>query len=147
VELDPRVRASQADLEAQLTLARRILSGIEISFNEYQNQAALKAVLDERKKGKTLDTADLEKQIRAVTEGSRTEPGFAPVNRDLTRLLNSVEAGDQRPTEPQVQAVNETCDALLKVMNLWKALNESLQKQNPLNLPISPEPARSGCTQ
>jgi len=32
-------------------------------------------------------------------------------------------------------------------MNLWEALNESLQKQNPLNLPISPEPATSGCTQ
>jgi photosystem II stability/assembly factor-like uncharacterized protein len=147
VELDPRVRASQADLEAQLTLARRILSGIEISFNEYRNQVALKTALDERKMGKTFDTADLEKQIKAVTEGSRTAPGFAPVNRDLTRLLNSVEAGDQRPTEPQVQAVNETCDALLKVMNLWEALNESLQKQNPLNLPISPEPATSGCTQ
>ena len=147
VDLDPRVHASQADLEAQLALAHRILNGIEISYSEYQNQAALKTALEERKKGKTIDTKDLEKQIKAVIEGTRTAPGFGPVNRDLTRLLNSVEAGDQRPTEPQVQAVNETCDALLKVMNLWKELNESLQKQNPLNLPVSPEPARSTCSQ
>jgi hypothetical protein len=37
--LDPRVHATQADLEAQLALARRILSGIKISYDEYQDQA------------------------------------------------------------------------------------------------------------
>jgi photosystem II stability/assembly factor-like uncharacterized protein len=146
VELDPRVHASQADLETQLALARRILSGVGISYDEYQNQAALIAALEGKKKGKTLDTAELEKQIKAVTEGTRTAPGFGPVNRDLTRLLESVEAGDQRPTEPQVQAVDEVCDALGKVMSLWKTLNESLQRQNPFNLPIAPAPSRSGCT-
>jgi len=146
VELDPRVHASQADLEAQLALARRIMSGIEISYSEYQKQALLQAALDGRKKGKTLDTAAIEKQIKGVTEGSRTAPGFGPVNRDLTRLLESVEAGDQRPTEPQVQAVDEMCNALVKVMNLWKTLNEGLQRQNPFNLPIAAEPAKSSCT-
>ena len=29
---------------------------------------------------------------------------------------------------------------------LWKALNDDLQKQNPLNLPITPVPPLSGCT-
>ena len=90
---------------------------------------------------------ELEKKIMAVTEGSRTAPGLGPVNRDLTRLLDSVEAADQRPTEPQIQAVNQVCDALVKVTGLWKILNEELQKQNPLSLPIAPAPPLSGCTQ
>ena len=147
VQLDPRVHATQADLEAQLAVARRILSGIKLSYNEYQDQAALATALDEAKKGKTLDTADIEKQIKAVTEGTKIAPGLGPVNRDLTRLLDSVEAADQRPTEPQIQAVNQVCDALVKVTDLWKALNEQLQKQNPLNLPTAPAPPTSGCTQ
>ena len=82
-----------------------------------------------------------------MTEGTKIAPGLGPVNRDLTRLLDSVEAADQRPTEPQIQAVNQVCDALVKVTDLWKALNEQLQKQNPLNLPTAPAPPTSGCTQ
>jgi hypothetical protein len=147
VALDPRVHATQADLEAQLALARRILSGIKLSYDEYQDQATLATALEEAKKGKTIDTAELEKKIKAVTEGSRTVPGLGPVNRDLTRLLDSVEAADQHPTEPQIQAVNQVCDALVKATALWKSLNEELQKQNPLNLPIAPAPPTSGCTQ
>jgi hypothetical protein len=147
VTLDPRVHATQADLEAQLAVARRLLSGIKLSYDEYQAQAALASALDEAKKGKTIDTAELEKKIKAVTEGSRTAPGLGPVNRDLTRLLDSVEAADQHPTEPQIQAVNQVCDALVKVTALWKSLNEDLQKQNPLNLPIASAPPSTGCTQ
>jgi len=146
VQLDPRVHATQAELESQLAVARRLLSGIKISYDEYQDEAALAAALEAAKKGKTIDTAELEKRLKAVTEGSRTAPGLGPVNRDLTRLLDSVEAADQRPTEPQIQAVDQVCDALVKVNALWKSLNEDLQKQNPLSLPIATAPS-SGCTQ
>jgi len=147
VTLDPRVHATQADLEAQLAVARRLLSGIKLSYDEYQAQAVLASALEEAKKGKTIDTAELEKKIKAVTEGSKTAPGLGPVNRDLTRLLDSVEAADQHPTEPQIQAVNQVCDALVKVTALWKALNDELQKQNPLNLPVASAPPSTGCTQ
>jgi hypothetical protein len=36
---------------------------------------------------------------------------------------------------------------LVKVTGLWKALNEELQKQNPLTLPIAAASPMSGCTQ
>jgi hypothetical protein len=147
VQLDPRVHATQADLEAQLALARRILSGIEVSYNEYQKQKALKAALTEQKKDKSVDTTDIEKQIKAVQDGTKAAPGFGSINRDLTRLLNSVEAADQHPTEPQVQAVNETCKALVKAMSLWNALNENLRKQNPFNLPVATEATVTNCGQ
>ena len=147
VQLDPRVHATQADLEAQLALARRLLKGIEASYSEYQKQKTLAAALEERKKDKSGDTADMEKQIKAVQSGTKDSPGFGPINRDLTRLLDSVEAGDQRPTEPQIQAVNETCDALVKAMNLWNTLNENLSKQNPFSLPIATAATVASCGQ
>jgi photosystem II stability/assembly factor-like uncharacterized protein len=147
VQLDPRVHATQQDLEAQLALARRILSGIKVTYDEFQKQTALKAALEQRKKAQSADTGDTDKQITAVQEGSKAEPGFGPINRDLTRLLDSIEAADQRPTEPQFQAVNETCEALVKAMNLWNGFNENLRKQNPLNLPIAAEPQAAGCSQ
>jgi len=137
VKLDPRVRATQADLEAQLALARRILTGVAASYSEYQDVKALNAAVAERKKAQPGSTDAIEKQIEAVQDGTKAAPGLGPLNRDLTRLLNSVEAGDQRPTTPQVQAVNEKCEALGKALALWRALNDGLKAQNPLSLPVA----------
>ncbi|MGB6686734.1 MAG: glycoside hydrolase [Terracidiphilus sp.] len=145
VQLDPRVHATQQDLEAQLALARRILSGIQDSYSDYKEQKTLKVALEERGKTDPKDGANIEKQIEAVQDGTKAAPGMGPINRDLVRLLNSVESGDQHPTEPQIQAVDETCEALRKATNLWNALNENLQKQNPLNLPVATDPPAVGC--
>ena len=43
--------------------------------------------------------ASLDKKIEALEKGTRTAPGFGPVNRDLTRLIFSVESADIRPAE------------------------------------------------
>jgi len=144
VKLDPRVHATQADLEAQLALARRILRGVSTSYAEFQDVKALSAVVAERKKAQPGSTDAIEKQIAAVQDGTRAAPGLGPLNRDLTRLLNSVEAADQRPTVPQVQAVEEKCAALGKISALWKGLNDGLTAGNPLNLPVV-DGVRSGC--
>jgi hypothetical protein len=45
-------------------------------------------------------------------------------------LLNSVGAADQRPTAPQIQAVNEKCEALEKTLELWKSFNDGLKAEN-----------------
>ena len=157
VTLDPRVRATQADLDAQLALARRILSGVARTYNDFQQVKTLSAAVDAQKKLKPASTAaagkqpedtktaDLEKQIEAVETGDKTAPGFGPLNRDLSRLLGSVEAADQRPTAPQIQAVDQTCEALSKTVALWKTLNANLRQQNPLNLPIAADSPAAGC--
>jgi photosystem II stability/assembly factor-like uncharacterized protein len=152
VKLDPRVRASQADLEIQLSLARRILNGISVSYEDYQQLQLLKSALDRLKKSQPAQTSgvapsEIDKQIEAVESGSKAAPGLAPINRDLTRLLDSVESADQRPTEPQLQAVNEVCDALLKATARWQTLNNSLQKQDSLKLGPPKVPATAGCSQ
>jgi len=147
VELDPRVHASPADLDAQLKLAQRILSGVQLSYHEYQSLKVLTHALEEKKQFSSVNTEEIEKQIKAVSTGTKTAPGLGSVNRDLTRLLNSVESGDQRPTEPQLQAVNEECDALAKVMMLWNTLNDGLSRQNPLGLPVHAISPVTSCLQ
>jgi len=147
VNLDPRVQASQPDLEAQLTLAQRILAGIDISYRQYQDVKALSEAVEEKKKSQSEATADMEKQIKAVVEGTKEAPGFGTINRDLARLLEGVESADQHPTEPQIQAVNEQCEALTKATDLWRALNENLATQNPLGLPVHRALPTAGCAQ
>jgi hypothetical protein len=137
VKLDPRVHATQPDLEAQLALARRILNGVAASYAAFQEVKTLNAAVEERKKAQPASTAEIEKQVAAVQDGTKTAPGLGPLNRDLTRLLNSVEAADQRPTVPQIQAVNEKCEALDKTLVLWKSFNDGLKAENLLKLPVA----------
>jgi hypothetical protein len=56
-----------------------------------------------------------------------------------------IEAADERPTEPQMQAVKETCAAFDKALGLWNALNEKLRVENPLGLQVSDAVATPGC--
>ena len=148
VVIDPRVSASQADLEEQLAVARRLATGMGVSFDVYHAADALSAVVNERRKTQPSASAEIEKiekQIKSVQEGTHEAPGMGPINRDLGRLLDSVEGGDQRPTEPQMQAVSETCAALDKALTQWDALNDGLRSQNPLALPVASPLHANGC--
>jgi photosystem II stability/assembly factor-like uncharacterized protein len=149
VKLDPRVHAPEEDLEVQVAQARHIASGMNASYDEYKKLEALAEALEERKKKEKTEaeTTDLDKQIKAVAEGTHELPGLGPVNRDLGRLLFGIESADQRPSAPQLQAVEEECSALNKALALWKELNDGLAKQNPLNLPVDTEVSSAGCAQ
>ena len=145
VKLDPRVNATQQDLDLQLALAQRLLRGLDLSYGEFQKLKILKATLEEIKKSHPQEVSEAEKKVKEIEDGTRTAPGFGPVNRDLARLLNSVEAADQRPTNPQVEAVAEKCNDLQRVMTLWRQLNTNLRESNPLNLPVAEVSTRSSC--
>ncbi len=148
VKLDPRVNASQADLEAQLAVARQLVHGMAASYDEFQKLSSLQAALEERKKTQPAQpgVSELEKQISAVSDGTREAPGLGPINRDLSRLLASVEGGDLSPTDAQLEAVKQKCESLGKALALWKSLNDGLSKQNPLNLPLATGIPAAGCT-
>ena len=149
ISIDPRVSASQADLEAQLAVAQGLVDQMNVSFDIYHQLEALADVLKEREKTPADAAAahSIEKQLGAIQNGTHDAPGMGPVNRDLSRLLDSVEGGDERPTEPQMQAVSETCASLQKALNLWNAFNGGLKAQNPLNLPIAASVPVPGCAQ
>ena len=132
IELDPRVHASQADLEEQLDLAQQITRGMKTSHDAYLQVAALRQALDERQKALSGDelketkaaATSLDKKIDAVQKGTHNAPGFGPVNRDLTRLIYSVESADVRPADAVRSAVQQNCDALDKDLSSWRRLSE-----------------------
>jgi len=127
--MDPRVHASQEDLLAQRDLALEIVHGMQSSFDSYHQMAALQKTLAERTRTLHDDAAkksaeDLQKQIDAVETGSKTAPGVGPANRDLARLLFSVENADMRPAETVRAAVEQACQTLEKNLGQWQKLNQ-----------------------
>jgi hypothetical protein len=159
VEMDPRVYASQADLVAQRDLALEIARGMKSSFDSYQQMAAVhKALADSEKslqdpKAKKA-AKELSKQIEALETGTKADPGVGPVNRDLGRLLFSVENADMRPAEPVRVAAEQTCQTLEKKLAGWQqlnqreiqAFNQTLMKAKLPSLPAEPVNA-VGCKQ
>ena len=132
VELDPRVQASPPDLSDQLDLAQRISRGMKVSSDAFYQVAGLRKALTERtdalKQSEAKETkdavADFEKKIDAIDKGTKRAPGFGPVNRDLSRLIFSVESADMRPADSVQSAAQQSCDALDKDLANWQRLNE-----------------------
>src|SRR5262249_49334683 len=74
---------------------------------------------------KTKDAvAEFEKKIDAIDKGTKRAPGFGPVNRDLGRIIFSVESADVRPADTVRWAAQQNCDALDKDLANWRHLNE-----------------------
>jgi photosystem II stability/assembly factor-like uncharacterized protein len=160
VELDPRVSASQDDLIEQRDLALEISRGMKSSHDSYLQVAALRKALTENQKAldadvKTKKAAEhLEKKIDAVEKGTNAAPGFGLVNRDLGRLMFSVENADMRPAQSLRTAVQQSCDSLDKDLVKWKqlneqdirSLNEALGKSAVQGLPIG-SGGVAGCKQ
>ncbi|HEX8800586.1 MAG TPA: hypothetical protein VF772_18340, partial [Terriglobales bacterium] len=161
VELDPRVHASRADLADQLDLAERISRGMKASSDAYRQVANLRKALTERtdamKQSASKETKDavaaFEKKIDAIDKGTVSAPGFGPVNRDLSRLIFSVESADMRPADTVQSAAQQNCDALDKNLAHWQQLNEqdlaafnavlAANKQTPL--PVLSGIGSTGC--
>jgi len=169
VDLDPRVQASPADLSDQLDLAQRISRGVKASSDAFYQVAALRKALTERrdalkqsethgsKQSETKHTkdalADFEKKIDAIDKGTRRAPGFGPVNRDLTRLIFSVEGADMHPAETLQSSAQQSCDALDQDLANWQQFNKqdipafnavlAANKQAPL--PILTGISSTGC--
>lgn len=142
VRPDPRLRVSQADLDAQLDLAKKIVDVMAASYNAYNGLASLRAALAERRKSlsgnpQAKDATDaataLEKELEEIAEGTNAAPGFGSVNRDMARLITMVESGDMRPAETAGSAAGESCESLRKSLARWSKVNaESLPALNKL---------------
>ncbi|HXZ30634.1 MAG TPA: hypothetical protein VEH30_00010 [Terriglobales bacterium] len=153
VELDPRVHAFPSDLSDQLDLAQQIGRGMKASSDGFFQVKSLRKALVQRtdalKQSENKETkdavADLEKKIDAIDNGTKRAPGFGPVNRDLARILFSVEGADIRPADTVRSAAQQSCEALDKDLANWQHLIEqdlvafnavlAANKQAPLSVP------------
>ena len=142
VELDPRVQASSQDLVQQRDLGLKIVRGMQSSYDAYRQVNALQKALAEHKEilqegdAKSKDALEqMNKKIELLEKGTKTVPGFGPVNRDLGRLLFSVESADMRPAQTVQEAVQQLCDVLADDLSTWQKLND--QDIAPLNAKAS----------
>jgi hypothetical protein len=135
------VRTSQTDLVAQRDLAIKISQGMDSSYDAYQQVVRLRKQLAEGLKRldgtelkKTKDGAvSLDKKLETVENGTKAAPGLGPTNRDLTRLLFSVERADAVPAETLRSAVQQSCEALSRSLASWHDINDGdLQQLNSM---------------
>jgi photosystem II stability/assembly factor-like uncharacterized protein len=154
VELDPRVQVSQADLVAQLDLAKKLAAWMDRSAAAFNRVIALHGALKEKKKlpenaamPKDLASAaaELDKQLSGLEDGNEAAPGFGPLNRNFGRYLTMIESGDYRPGESAHKAAGEACESFKKNISLWNkliaegmpALNKSLEQAKLTALPLA----------
>jgi photosystem II stability/assembly factor-like uncharacterized protein len=149
IELDPRVHASQTDLVSQRDLAITISHGMASSHDAYQEVAKVRKQLAERLKSfdsrglkKVKDAAaSLDKKLETVENGTKAAPGLGPTNRDLARLMFSVESADAAPPETVRSAVQQSCEALGKSLTSWHQINgRELQQLNSMLSAIHQSP-------
>ncbi|HWG57809.1 MAG TPA: hypothetical protein VN661_02035 [Candidatus Acidoferrales bacterium] len=155
VVLDPRVRASQADLDDQLRAAQDISAGLAESTGAFDSIARLRAAVADREKSlaantNAKDAADALKSVdekaRLIQLGAFGGSGVGPVNRDLARTLFMIETGDAAPSSTAQEAVAESCSSLTKSLADWRALNaKQLTAVNAQlqKLQLAPLPAAS----
>jgi photosystem II stability/assembly factor-like uncharacterized protein len=162
VTLDPRVRASQADLEAQLDLAQKMSGWMRISYDAYNEAASLEVALAERQKNLSVhpeakEAADaaaaLAKELEEIKDGTSAPAGFGSVNRDLSRFMTMIEGGDMRPAETARDAARVSCESLKNSLARWRkvnaegapALNRLLKRYELAPLPTSTLAADATC--
>ncbi len=129
---DPRIHASQADLVEQRDVALMASRGMKSSFDTFHQLDTLRKALDQSQKAlsgaeadKTKSAADaLRKKLDSVEKGTKTAPGIGPVNRELARLIFSVESADMRPADTVKAAVQQNCDALTNNLSQWQQVNQ-----------------------
>ncbi|MGH9761882.1 MAG: hypothetical protein ACREDR_39400, partial [Blastocatellia bacterium] len=133
VKSDPRVKATQSDLDAQLAIAESIARQMQVSASMFYQVHDLRAMVAERKKALAGDSSagDAKSAIDALHEklgklesGKRGEPGFGMINRDQARLITMVESADVRPSQTAEQTAEGLCSALNKDLAAWREVNQ-----------------------
>jgi photosystem II stability/assembly factor-like uncharacterized protein len=173
VQMDPRVKITQAELQQQLEMEQKIDALISQSylFHEQasklltevadrqtalqkndQAKPALDAVNDFQAKAQKLQG----EQQRGFGGFGKSKPTFTLVNGELSGLAETVSQADQSPTAAMQVAFHDYCQDLSKVTQQWSdlmkqdlpAMNAQLtaQKLQPLTPVMETAPA-SACGQ
>jgi len=131
VTLDPRVHVSQQDLEQQLQTERDIAGIMAITYDGYQSLVQVRREIGERKKQLAEKKADadglqaLDDELHDLTEGTATNLGIGPINRELARLIEMIGSGDARPADALQGGVDQQCQQFAKRLAQWRELNAS----------------------
>ena len=143
VKPDPRVRVTQAGYEASLALELRVDRGMSAAAEAWKAAHAAHLALQQNR----ASNADaLNKQLSAFEDGTRDQPGFGPLNRDLGRYAQMAATADGEPSQMLHAAVNAECAELDKALERWRdfnnkdlaEFNSSAQQKLPVAANIPP---------
>lgn len=153
VKMDPRVKASAADLAQQHAIAMRCYEGVKQAREAIEQirkiRTQLRSLRDRAGQGPLAEgTAALERKAGALEGaggggfrgggggGASGEPTLSRMSGELSGLMNLVEGADVAPTTQAVAASEQAQRSLVQVLARWselkdkdiKALNEQLTK-------------------
>jgi hypothetical protein len=144
VKNDPRSPATLADLRAQETLQLKVYDGAKEAWDGYNQVAAARGAIAELlRSSPPADVAGaasaLDAKLSSVggrvgggrggagggrggPPGPPPAPNFAAINGAMNRQLNTLDAGDMAPNEPQLRAYSSACADLKVAVATWKTL-------------------------
>ncbi len=139
VEMDPRVKVSDAALQQQLDFAQKVDGLITLSYNFHENAA--KFLTDVADRQTALEKNDQAKAaLQAVKDlgakalklqgeaqrgfggGGKPKPTFTLMNSELAYLAETVDGADAAPTAAMQTAYHDYCQDLTKVAQQWSDL-------------------------
>jgi len=135
VKMDPRVKATRADLEDQFEVAVRLSKGATTSYDALQEALSVNKQLEEavRKapKGELSEAIEsLSKQAGAFSgesggeHGKSAIDGFDKLHGEYLQLYGLVTAADAAPTAEAKSATDETQKKFAESEKAWKELKE-----------------------
>jgi photosystem II stability/assembly factor-like uncharacterized protein len=134
VTMDPRVKTSASDLQAQFELALAIDSWMNVTFGSYNDLSSLGAAITDRQKtlgaGSEMKQANdalnaLKAELPKISEGTADAPGLGAINRDLARYVQMIQSGDNRPARSASDSATLLCRALADDLQRWRQINEA----------------------
>jgi photosystem II stability/assembly factor-like uncharacterized protein len=173
VEMDPRVKVSEAALQQQLDFDRKVDSLISLSYTFHDNAAKLldqvkdrQGALEKNDQAKSAlqvvqDFNAKAKKIQGEKERGfgglgKPKPTFTLMNSELAYLSETIDGADAAPTVAMESAYHDYCQDLTKLAQQWTdlmkqdlpAVNTQLKDQNlqPLSTAM-PNPTVPSCSQ
>jgi photosystem II stability/assembly factor-like uncharacterized protein len=153
VVADPRVHIAPEDYAAQFALSRKLAAFMEDTAHSFGAVSSLHDAFDARKKSLAANPpkeladslAEVEKELKALEDGSDEAPGFGVLNRDFGHDLVMVQSADVKPGESAYRAFTDGCTANAKNIAAWNklnaealpALNKLLEAQHAAPLPVA----------
>jgi hypothetical protein len=147
--MDPRVKASPAELEAMYKLQTRLAASMTASSNAILQARSIREQLEKLTTQATSPTNEavksFDKKIAAILDGSGapatakpTEKNLKAVNDDIYTIYTAVDRADAAPTPAQEKSALAIEADLAPVMKRWEdlkstdlaALNRQLKAAN-----------------
>jgi len=132
---DPRSPATVADVHAQYGLQTKIVAAMQLSWDGYQQVAAMRALVaadTALPAAKAFDSTlaavggNLERGgggFGGFGGGPAAAPTFVRVNGNLGNQINTLENGDLAPTAAMQRAYVAACTDLKNAVTTWTGIN------------------------